>query len=176
MRAASLASLGLPRSWPSTTTTVSAPSTTSCGRWRATASAFSRARRSAQAFAVSPASGSSGISAGSTSKINPALRNNSLRRGEAEASTSMELFSRATVAADSCRAALGLDGRDARPHTRTLLQRFGFDGNVLFALGALFPVFLYPGFVAFPGGGVASGEGYGGDFGIRNGWALVAGR
>ena len=55
-----------------------------------------------------------------------------------------------------------------------LLQRFGLDGNILFAFGALFPVFFYPCFVAFAGGGVASGEGYGGDFAVGNLGTLVA--
>src|ERR1019366_9147568 len=131
----------------------------------------------------------SGISAGCTSNEMPALRNNSWRRGDAEASTNMGIIlgeSRVAVTAGSCRAALGLDGRGARPHTQKptaapdknqrLLQRLGLDGNVLLAFGAFFPVFFHPGFVALAGGGVASGEGDGGDFGIGDGWALVAGR
>src|ERR1700686_471258 len=59
--------------------------------------------------------------------------------------------------------------------TRTLLQRFGLDRNILLAFGTFLPVFFYPGFVALTGGGVASGEGDGGDFGVGNGGALAAG-
>src|ERR1035441_10233705 len=196
MRAASAASVGLPRSWPPTTTTVSAPSTKSCGRRRATASALSRARRSAQCFAASPGSAFSGISAGCTSNEMPALRNNSWRRGDAEASTNMGIIlgeSRVAVAAAAAelRSAWTIrlrsgQAREAPVPTQKptaapdknqrLLQRLGLDGNVLLASGALFPVFFYPGFVALAGGGVASGEGDGGDFGIGDGWALVAGR
>ena len=55
-----------------------------------------------------------------------------------------------------------------------LLERFGLDGNVLLTFGALLPVFFYPGFVALAGGGVASGEGDGGDFGLGDLGALVA--
>src|SRR5216684_7013532 len=184
MRAASAASDGLPRSWPSTTTTVSAPNTTSCGRCRATASAFSCARRSAQSFAASPGSGSSGMSAGCISNVIPALRSNSWRRGDAEASTSMGVFPDRIkscrdrwqlAAAELCSAWTGETPVRTRT-TRSLLQLFGLDRNVLLAFGALFPVFFYPGFVAFAGGGVASGEGDGGDFGIGDGGALAAGR
>src|ERR1017187_5698226 len=60
------------------------------------------------------------------------------------------------------------------PGPLNLLQRLGLEGNVFLALGALLPVFLNPGFVALAGGGGASGEGQGGDFGIGNGGALVA--
>src|SRR5216684_3544301 len=183
MRAASAASDGLPRSWPSTTTTVSAPNTTSCGRCRATASAFSRASRWAQSFAASPGSGSSGMSAGCISNVIPALRSNSWRRGDAEASTSMGVLPDRIkscrdrwqlAAAELCPAWTGEAPVRTRT-TRSLLQLFGLDRNVLLAFGALFPVFFYPGFVAFAGGGVASGEGDGGDLGIRDGGALAAG-
>src|ERR1035441_4472105 len=60
------------------------------------------------------------------------------------------------------------------PARTNLLQRLGLEGNVFLALGALLPVFLNPDFVALAGGGVTSGEGQGGDFGIGNGGALVA--
>src|SRR5258708_37704687 len=58
---------------------------------------------------------------------------------------------------------------------RPLLQRFRLDRNVLLAFCALFPVFFYPCLIAFSGGGVASGEGDGGDFGIGDRGALTAG-
>ena len=47
-----------------------------------------------------------------------------------------------------------------------LVQGFGFEGYVGFAGGFFLGVFFHPGFPAFAGGGVASGEGQGGDFGV----------
>src|SRR3954462_13213466 len=39
-----------------------------------------------------------------------------------------------------------------------LVELFGFDGDVLFAGGALFPVLAHPGFEAFAGRGIAASE------------------
>ena len=47
-----------------------------------------------------------------------------------------------------------------------LIQGFGFKGDVGFAGGFLRGVFFHPGFPSFAGGGVASGEGEGGDVGV----------
>jgi len=55
-----------------------------------------------------------------------------------------------------------------------LLQRFGLDGDVLLAFSAFLPISFYPGFVAFAGGGVSSGEGQGGYFGVGDLGAVVA--
>src|SRR5437868_9724303 len=68
-------------------TIVSAPKTIFPGFLFATTSAFSRARRSACCTGPSPRATSSEILATSTVKGMPALRNNSARRGEAEART-----------------------------------------------------------------------------------------
>src|SRR5580765_2707429 len=85
MRSASAGLRGLPRISLSTTTTVSAPSTKSVGRCLKMAQAFSRASRSAKTLAASPSRGTSGMLVGCTVIAMPAARNNSWRRGEAEA-------------------------------------------------------------------------------------------
>src|SRR5262245_19776615 len=75
---------------PSTTTVVSAPSTVASAglKRRATSADFSAARRRTYAAGVSPARTRSSTSAAATSKVNPAARNSSERRGDAEARTS----------------------------------------------------------------------------------------
>ena len=51
----------------------------------------------------------------------------------------------------------------------SLVQRFGFEGDVGFAGGFFLGVFFHPGFPAFAGGGVAAGEGESGDVGVGDG-------
>src|SRR5208337_1221223 len=86
MRAASCGPDGFPSVSPSMTTTVSAPKTKlPAGQEAATCMAFSRAARRANSSGGSPCWISSTIWLGWTSKSKPALRNNSRRRGEAEA-------------------------------------------------------------------------------------------
>src|SRR5271165_349330 len=93
MRAASLVSAGFSSRCSSTTTIVSAPTTASLGCRAKTASVLSRASRCAQSSGDSPSSGFSGMFAGSTVKVMPALRSSWARRGEAEARMSMPLHS-----------------------------------------------------------------------------------
>ena len=50
--------------------------------------------------------------------------------------------------------------------TGNLVERFGFEGDVGLAGGFFGSVFFHPGFPVFAGGGVASGEGEGGDVGV----------
>src|SRR5271170_8432698 len=46
------------------------------------------------------------------------------------------------------------------------IELFWLDGDVFFACSVLFPVLFDPSFEAFAGGGVASGEGQGGDVAV----------
>jgi len=88
MRVASCWPDGFPSVSPSMTTTVSAPKTKlPAGQEAATCRAFSRAARRANSSGGSPCWISSTIWLGWTSKSKPAWRNNSRRRGEAEART-----------------------------------------------------------------------------------------
>src|SRR6266496_912432 len=87
MTKASSAEPGLPRMWPSQTTSVSAASTGSDSR-RATAAAFARARRSTAAAPSSPGRSDSSSSDTTTRKLMPRSRRMRARRGEAEARTS----------------------------------------------------------------------------------------
>src|ERR1700722_6451325 len=49
------------------------------------------------------------------------------------------------------------------------IERFGLEADVLFAGGFFLGVFFHPGLPAFARGGVASGEGEGGDVGVGGG-------
>ena len=57
--------------------------------------------------------------------------------------------------------------------TGNLIQRFGFEGDVGLAGGFLDGVLFHPGFPAFAGGGVATGESESGDVGVGDGEFFV---
>ena len=70
-------------------------------------------------------------------------------------------------------AGLKASSSTARPDTSQitpeLVEVLRFERDVLFAGGFFLPILADPGFPAFAGGGVASGEGESGDVGIRDG-------
>src|SRR5947208_12713276 len=109
MARASPAPPGLPRACPSSTTTVSAPSTTPSPTRPATARALRAARR-ATASDVGPASSVSSISLGTTSNSRTIVASSSRRRGEPDARIS--LIARYRAAGGG----LELAKRDRRDH------------------------------------------------------------
>src|SRR5579862_6541573 len=89
----------------------------------------------------------------------------SLAVGSGEVISQCEEESRRCHDGDECRNRYDREGGVTH---EVLFQRFRLNRNILFTRGAFFPVFLDPGFVALPSGGVAAAEGYGRDFGVGN--------